>query len=513
VAACATAVGAFLVARLTAWPPHEDETLALFVGGRPLGEVLDTVLEERGGAPLHFLFAAAAAHSGSGLTALRIVSAVFAVASIPLIAALAYRLADRATALTATVIASASWILLFHGIYGRMYSLFLFTSALSYLALLWALDRGGAWRFGLWGLTAIACVASHPYGALVLASQGLYVLAARRRLGAAFAAFTVVGIVGIPFWLADLRLANRFDVGVAGAGDGKLGAPLPVLEYLTEVVGDFSIGWWPLRAAALVLFIAGCVLLWRRRRSSAALVLCAVGTPALAMLLARLGSSASPESRHLIFVLPFFATAVGASVVAATRRWGLSIAVFGLLAFVIGEVAWAYDKTPQLFTSDPAERTAARSAAADWLVETSRPDDIFFGYEPVYLTAWEHDRSLADVVIPRADAKLAATRLSALPQPLGRGVWVFDAYDTNNCRCARRLTIDARLPFPSAEFEARTFGPYLIVRTRGPTESPRGYLEDAAQVMLVGKSLAIGDADINFVTVRRAADRLRYLGY
>ena len=506
-------MAAFLVARLTAWPPHEDETLALFVGGRPLGEVLDTVLEERGGAPLHFFFAAAAAHSGGGLTALRIVSAVFALASIPVIAALAVRLADRATALAATVIASASWVLLFHGVYGRMYSLFLFTSALSYLALLRALDRGGVWRFALWGFAAIACVASHPYGALVLASQGIFVLAARKRLGAAFTAFAAVGILGIPFWLADLRLANRFDVGVAGASGGKLGAPLPVLEYLTEVVGDFSVGWWPVRAVVLVLFVVGCVLLWRRRRSSAALVLCAAGTPALAMLLARLGSSASPESRHLIFVLPFFATAVGAAVVAATRRWGASVAVFGLLALVVGEVAWAYDKTPQLFTGDPPERTAARTAAADWLVETSRPDDIFFGYEPVYLSAWERDRSIADVVIPRADAKLAATRLSRLPRPLGRGVWVFDAYDTNNCRCARRLTIEERLPFPSADFEARTFGPYLIVRTRAPADTPRAYLEDAAQVMLVGKSLAIGDADINFVTVRRAADRLRYLGY
>ena len=512
-AACTAAVAAFLIARLTAWPPHEDETLALFVGGRPLREVLDTVLEERGGAPLHFLFAAAAAHSGGGLTALRIVSAVFAVASIPLIAALASRLADRATALAATVVASAGWVLLFHGVYGRMYSLFLFTSALSYLALLWALDRGRAWRFALWGLAAIACVASHPYGALVLASQGIYVLAARRRLAAAFAAFAVVGVVGIPFWLADLRLANRFDVGVAGAGDGKLGAPLPVLEYLTEVAGDFSIGWWPLRAAMLVLFVAGCVVLWRRRRGSAALVLCAVGTPALAMLLARLGSSASPESRHLIFVLPFFATATGAAVIAAARRWGPSIAVFALLAIVVGEVAWAYDKTPQLFTGDPPERTAARDAAAEWLVETSRPDDIFFGYEPVYLRAWEHDRALADIVIPRADSKLAASRLSGLPRPLGRGVWVFDAYDTNNCPCARRLTIGERLPFPSEDFETRAFGPYLVVRTREPTESPRRYLEDAAQVMIVGKSLAIGDADINFVTVRRAADRLRYLGY
>src|SRR4051794_21557443 len=29
---CSAAVAAFLLARLTAWPPHEDETLALLVG-------------------------------------------------------------------------------------------------------------------------------------------------------------------------------------------------------------------------------------------------------------------------------------------------------------------------------------------------------------------------------------------------------------------------------------------------------------------------------------------------
>ena len=34
-----------------------------------------------------------------------------------------------------------------------------------------------------------------------------------------------------------------------------------------------------------------------------------------------------------------------------------------------------------------------------------------------------------------------------------------------------------------------------------------------AEARFVGKSLFIGDADINFVTVRRAADRLRLLDY
>jgi hypothetical protein len=57
------------------------------------------------------------------------------------------------------------------------------------------------------------------------------------------------------------------------------------------------------------------------------------------------------------------------------------------------------------------------------------------------------------------------------------------------------------------------FGPYLVLRTREATVTPAEYLDRAAQVMVVGKSLFIGDADINFVTVRRAADRLGLLDY
>jgi hypothetical protein len=122
-------------------------------------------------------------------------------------------------------------MLLFHGVYARMYSLFLLCSALSYFALLVVLQRGGAARWVLWGLSAIATVAVHPYGALVLASQGLYVLVARARVREAVAAFAVVALVGAPFWYADLVLASRFDVGVGGGG-AKLSGPIDVLDYL-----------------------------------------------------------------------------------------------------------------------------------------------------------------------------------------------------------------------------------------------------------------------------------------
>src|SRR4051794_27928928 len=73
---------------LRTWPPHEDEALALFVGRGSLDAVLHTVVAERGGAPLHFLLAWAVVHSGGGLTALRVGSLLFAVASVPLMAAL-----------------------------------------------------------------------------------------------------------------------------------------------------------------------------------------------------------------------------------------------------------------------------------------------------------------------------------------------------------------------------------------------------------------------------------------
>ena len=165
VAGCTLAVLTFLVVQLTAWPPHEDETLAMFVGREPVGSFFHTVLNERGGAPLHFMLSWLVAHLGGGLTELRLVSALFAAASIPVVAALGARLADRASALAATAIASASWVLLFHGDFARMYSLFLFTSAASYLTLLRALEKGGRRAWGLWVLAMLLTVASHPYGA------------------------------------------------------------------------------------------------------------------------------------------------------------------------------------------------------------------------------------------------------------------------------------------------------------------------------------------------------------
>jgi hypothetical protein len=498
-----TAIAAtFFFARLTVWPPHEDETLALFTSRGSVGELIRTVLGERGGAPLHFLFAWVIAHTGGGLVELRLVSTLFAIASVPLMAMLVARLTDRVVALVATAMIVPSWMLLFHGIYGRMYSIFLFTATLSYLALFAALERRDRRGWLLWGLAILACIATHPYGALVLASQGLYVLYARR-LREGVPVFAIVGVLAIPFWRSDTVLANRFDVGVGGGGT-KLGSPFSILKYLSRVAGDFTVGWTPARVVVLLVAGLGMVMLVRRDRSRAALVGCVLVTPFLFFAITRIGSGiASPESRHLIFILPFFAALLALPLVRLARsRVGLVLAGAAVLALGTGEVAWGLHNTRSLYVGEPQIRADGRAAASTWLASTSKPNDILFGYDPLFLGAWEQNRSFSHTVVPRADTQLALHVLYRARKPLGRGVWVLDASDNNNFTV--RLHIPLRYPKPASKFEARVFGPFLVLRSRKPTGTIREFLLQTQAVQLLGQSLYLGDSDINLLTVERA---------
>ena len=179
-------------------------------------------------------------------------------------------------------------------------------------------------------------------------------------------------------------------------------------------------------------------------------------------------------------------------------------------ALVVVQIAWAWERTPPLFEWEPDARQAARAEAEAWLARTSRSDDVLFGYEPLYLGAWEvGGASFPATIVPRADDHLAL-RVIEHGVPLGRGVWVLDASERNNVR--RSLEIEQRLPSPAEPFEVRAFGPFLVLRTRQPVVTPESYLYLSARALLVGRSLGIGDADINLRTVVLAARELRGYG-
>jgi hypothetical protein len=369
------------------------------------------------------------------------------------------------------------------------------------------LQRGAFWRWSLWAALAVLTVAVHPYGALVLASQGLYVVVTRARVREAVPAFFAVALAGAPFWYSDLVLASRFDVGLGGGG-AKLAGPFDVFNYLFRTAGDFSAGYLFALLVVLALAAFGFRRLWLDNRHAAWLAALVFAVPALALTAARLGNAASPESRHLIFALPFFGliVAVGLLELGEWRPDLRRALPAALAALVAAQVAWAWDRTPALFEGEPGSRVSARKAASAWLAQTARPDDVFFGYDPLHLGAWERNDHVSRIVVPRADPKLAIETLLDERRPLGRGVWVFDASDTNNFD--PRLTIELRVPRPASAFEARVYGPFLVIRSRRPTETPRTYLELSAKAMGIGKTLFIGDADINALTVSQATERL-----
>jgi hypothetical protein len=512
VGAITAGLAAFLLLRLHALPPHEDETLAFFVSRGSLGDVLGTVLGDRGGAPLHYLLAYAAERIDPGLASLRLISVTFAVASMPVVAALAARLTDHATALGATVLTAVSWTTLYHGIYARMYSLFLFTSALSLLLLLRALERGTRGRWALWAAATLALLATQPYGVLVLAAEAVYVGIVRLRrplpLRAPLVALAAVVVLAGPLWRTYFLLASRFEVGLGAGSGSELGSPLDVLDYLWEVLGDFAAGWLAVSVPVALVALLGLVVLARARPESAHLTGALLVVTAIALVAARSGAGASLETRHLIFLLPFFAITfvVGLRRLASeTGRAAPAVVALGLGLVIAAQVAWGLERTRWLYTGEPGARGEARADAADWLAATGRADDVLFGYEPTYLDAWEAGAPFGEIFVPRADPRLAVEALEEAGEPLGRGVWVLDASDELD-QDRVRLTIPLRSP--GSDFEARRFGPFLVLRSADSTETVEGFLQATLQVQELAVELSIGDAGRNLLTAEDALEDL-----
>ena len=82
---------------------------------------------------------------------------------------------------------------------------------------------------------------------------------------------------------------------------------------------------------------------------------------------------------------------------------------------------------------------------------------------------------------------------------------MFDASDTTNVE--QQSTIALVFPKPAAEFDARVYGPYLVIRTRQPLGTRKRYIAVAKRVLRVGQSLQINDADVNLHTIVQAESR------
>jgi hypothetical protein len=308
-------------------PYYEDEAVAGLIAMRPLGEVLETVMLDRGGAPLHFVLVHAAFWVEMSADALRWLSVLAALAAVPLCYDLARRLDGVGAGIVAAAVAASSTALAVYGSFGRMYALFILVAALFADLFVRALQQPTLGAVAAAAAAGWLLPAVHPYGAIP-ASVAVVAAAAIWRGRPLRAAWPVVAAVlaAVPFLLADLRLADR---AALGGGDQALASPGEAWDELVAAVSSFAGG----DGVPLLFFTAlalGGLLVLVRRHPAVAAVACSFALPPLLFVIVRTESAPDLSPRHLFYGLPFWAAAIGVGTAAFMRR----NVVFALVALI-----------------------------------------------------------------------------------------------------------------------------------------------------------------------------------
>jgi hypothetical protein len=447
-------------------PLFEDEAVAGLIGARPLGEIVVTTLWDRGGAPLHFALVHAAFVFDTSPTALRWLSVVFALATIPVTFDLARRLAGPAAGATAAFVVAASGMLGIYGSFGRMYALLAFAGALAADLFVRALELRTARAAAVAAAGAWLLPAVHPYGGIVVAVEALValVLWRGRPLRAALPA-VLVSLAMLPFVVADLRLARRFEV--SGEQERTLATRDEAWNQLESAVRGFAGGEGLLLVLFLALALAGAVVLLRREPAFVAFAAVALVTPPLLATLVRTGRAPDLSPRHLVYALPLYAVLVGVAVSRVPRPFGwLAVAGVGVAA-ALGSAGIPDPRSITYTAALGSEEALAEPAAR--LREEIRPDDVLYPYASVYLAALPEAGEAHG--LPRGQSQSLLAALDRVDYPVGA---VFVAVPTGRT-LVRREELGIR--------DARFFRSWLLVRSPGPFADRDAVLAAAARVL------------------------------
>jgi hypothetical protein len=456
-----TALFARLLPDIAGKPLHEDEAVAGLISARPLGEMLHTVVLDRGGAPLHFLLAHLALQIDTNAETLRWLSLVFALATVPLCYDLARRLAGRLAGLTAAALAATSQLLLVYGTFGRMYSLFACASALSADLFVRALARPTQRTAVIAAAAALVPLAVHPFGAFLFAAEVVVALWLWRGQ-ASTRAWPVLAIaaLALPLLLADVRLSDRY---APEAGKDLDGGEAPMRAVL-HALGGSAGGRGALLAIFGLLAARGAIALARRQPAAAAFACLTVAVPPAVLAAASAVGATSDRlgPRHLIFMLPVWLALVAAGVTSLSPR----VPVF-TAALVVALAAMAPDAIPEPRTISTGTGNAVAAPAA-WLDSKLSSGDVLYPYSPVFLAALPtaaeaRGFSREPVALARAAKRTRTVPAVFVSIPLQEPVH-------------RRALRKARLTF-------HEFPSWLILETRGPFADGTTALQSTAQLL------------------------------
>jgi len=337
-----------------------DEALSVNIARLPLTEI-PGALRQDNSAPLHYLLLHVWMEVfGQGNFAVRSLSGLTVLATVPAVWLAGRRIGGEWTAWTAALLLATSPFAGLYATQARMYALLILLTALGYLALTSVLDRPTRTRVVLLGLTSGLLMLTHYWSFYLLAAVLCVLLVSlawtRRRRAVLWAGAGIAGgaVLMLP-WLP-VFLYQVDNTGTPWGNPTSYRFLLDIGEYFA----DTNRARWHLAAAAtpgrilgvLLVVLAGLAALRTRssgrdgegeaeeataaRRHSMSLAAVVLGTVALAVIASKL-KPVTFESRYLavVFVPFLLLVATGASLVAGRYlRLGLTatLVVLGIIA-------------------------------------------------------------------------------------------------------------------------------------------------------------------------------------
>jgi mannosyltransferase len=319
-----------------------------------LGATLRAMVHTENTPPLWYVLAWAFARVlGTGAIALRSLSALVGLATVPVAWAIGRELAGRRVAIVLAGLVAVNPLFVWYSQEARAYSLFVFLSALAMLCFLRAEREASPRRLAAFGASASLALLSHYFAVFLLIPMVLWLLRRRERLRATVPAVAAIAIVGLA--LGPLVSAQGGH-GTQWIGDWALSSRLQAIPqyYLTSYYGS-ALGHGVELLVLLPILLGLGFGLWRAltpRESDGALLALAIAACGvlIPVLLVAFGVDYLAPRNLVAAMVPV--TALIAVIVAARSTGTIGLLLAGAIALAFLAISLDVDLNPRLQRGD-----------------------------------------------------------------------------------------------------------------------------------------------------------------
>jgi len=362
-----------------------DEIASVAIARRPLPVFLHFLWREEGNMALYYALLKPWLHLGYNEAAVRMLSVIAGVLSLPMMYALGKRLFGRDVGILATALLALNACAISVSQEARAYSFVVLAVLLSTLLFVRLIEAPSHGRMLAYALVAGLTCYFHYFGVLVPAAHAGSILALpaeRRPWKPLFAAWGIIAVLAAPIlwlmhaqdvghisWLAPPSWLELYHLGVFVAADGG------------KAVGGVLLG---IELVLAGLFVARFSRIWRDddqlQRWRYALVASAIATPVIITLLVSIIRPAFYH-RFLIICLPGWLLMIAIALTQIRLRGWRTAAIFLVCGLSLAATVLLYRRVTEDW----------RSAVA-YLVAMTRPDDRVLYYQSVGQFAVENYR-------------------------------------------------------------------------------------------------------------------------